>query len=132
MLEGGYRRHLAPTGPGDSSLTVRPSVTLSRIASVDEINQAVTLEFEISLTWKDDRLTFKHLGVSDNGAVLSEADVELVWQPDYQMSNLEGGRVKQLHKTVVVKSSNNASLPGYNSVDRGKLMEARQSNSHLY
>ncbi|XP_071530816.1 uncharacterized protein [Panulirus ornatus] len=118
VLEGGYRRHLAPTGPGGSSLSVVPSVTLTRVASVDEINQAVTLEFEVSLTWKDDRLNFKHLGVSEKGAVLSATDIEKVWLPKYQMSNLEGGRLKRLLQTVVVRSANNASLSEYNSVDR--------------
>ncbi|XP_042236818.1 uncharacterized protein LOC121876027 [Homarus americanus] len=117
VMKGGYQKHLAPAGSGGSLLTVTPSVTLARVASVDEINQAITLELELSLAWKDDRLVFKHLGVTTEGGLLSQAEMGQVWLPRHQLTNLEGGKIKQLHQAVVVRGTDTVQKPGFNSVD---------------
>lgn len=120
VLSGGYGKHLAPTGARGSLLFLRPVLTLTRVASVDEVNQAVTLEFEVSLSWKDPRVFFKYLEVSKKGAVLSKDDMKLIWLPTYQVTNLEGGQMKMLHDAVVVSGANNATVPDYNAVDMGE------------
>lgn len=120
VLSGGYGKHLAPTGARGSLLLLKPVLSLTRVASVDEVDQAVTLEFEVSLSWKDPRVHFKYLEVSKKGAVLSKADMKLIWLPTYQVTNLEGGQMKMLHEAVVVSDANNATAPDYNAVDMGK------------
>lgn len=60
-LKDQLQRELPPTGPGGGPLTVAPSLTLSRIADVDDIAMAVTLEFHLTLRWTDTRLKLRHL-----------------------------------------------------------------------
>lgn len=111
---------LPPTGPGSSSLSVTPSITLTRIANVDDINMAITLEFWLVLTWTDDRLVLRHLNEKKNGTILSVRDADRVWRPRYQLVNLEGGQKQLLSQNLVIKTSLNATMPDFNNVDMGK------------
>lgn len=60
-LKDKLQKELPPTGPSGGSLAVAPSLTLSRIADVDDIAMAVTLEFHLTLRWTDTRLRLRHL-----------------------------------------------------------------------
>ncbi|XP_069996130.1 gamma-aminobutyric acid receptor subunit delta-like isoform X2 [Penaeus vannamei] len=110
-----YQRQIPPAGPSNSALYLVPSLTLTRIASVDDINMAITLEFDVVLTWTDNRVTLKHL--SESGGILTSAGAAKMWTPRYQFTNLEGGQVKLLEESVVATTANNATFPDYNSED---------------
>lgn len=119
-LKDQLQRELPPTGPGGGPLTVTPSLTLSRIADVDDIAMAVTLEFHVSLLWTDSRLRLRHLREKKNGTILTEGDAQNVWQPRYTLVNLEGGTQEHLGHSLTVTTSKGATLPEYNSVDMGE------------
>ncbi|MPC80425.1 SCO-spondin [Portunus trituberculatus] len=119
-LKDHLQKELPPPGVDGGPLTVTPSLTLSRIADVDDIAMAVTLEFRVSLVWTDSRLRMRHLRLNKNGTILTEADAQNVWQPRYSLVNLEGGTQQRLGHSLVVTSSSGAALPPYNSVDMGE------------
>ncbi|XP_071530506.1 uncharacterized protein [Panulirus ornatus] len=111
------QRDLPPPGPQESALELVPSLTLTRIAEVDDINMAITLEFWLSLTWIDNRLKLRHLNEKKKDTILSEVDAQKVWQPRYQLVNLDGGQKELLSNNLMVRSANNATTPHFNSVD---------------
>ncbi|XP_042204188.1 uncharacterized protein LOC121853877 [Homarus americanus] len=111
------QRELPPPGPGGSVLILVPRLTITRIAEVDDINMAITLEFRLTLTWTDDRLRLRHLNEKKNGTILTNADAEKVWKPRYQLVNLEGGQKQLLNENLMVRSAQNATLPQFNNVD---------------
>ncbi|KAG7156282.1 Gamma-aminobutyric acid receptor subunit beta-like 9, partial [Homarus americanus] len=113
----GYRRHLPPRGPNDTTLIITPSITVARITNVDDMRMTISAEFLISLMWKDDRLTFKHLH-SDKETTITKADLDLIWRPQYQITPLEGGQVSLLDDFAEVISANNATMPNFNTVNR--------------
>lgn len=121
-IGSGYRPHLPPRGPADAALTLTPAVTLSRIAKIDDIAMSVTLEFFVSLTWRDERLSFRHL-TPEKDTLIPATHADKMWVPDIQLLNLEGGQPKVLDEKVMVTTANNATLPEFNSLQRGQLPE---------
>lgn len=113
------QRHIPPSGPDGGPLSLRAALVISRIANIDDINMAITLEFQFTLTWKDRRLRFRHLKDTKNGTILTEADAEKLWRPRYQLVNLEGGDQKLLAQSFMVNGANNGTTPDFNSVDMG-------------
>ncbi|XP_063840001.1 uncharacterized protein LOC135088869 [Scylla paramamosain] len=131
QLKDHLQRELPPPGVDGGPLTVTTSITLSRIADVDDIAMAVTLEFRVSLAWTDSRLRLRHLRLNKNGTILTEADAQNVWQPRYSLVNLEGGTQQRLGHSLVVTSSSGAALPSYNSVDMDLVYPGAANNISL-
>lgn len=80
---------------------------------------AISLEFFVSLTWRDERLSFRQLD-PERETSIPASDAAQMWIPDYQLLNLEAGQAKELEKTVTVTTADNATLPHFNSINRGK------------
>ncbi|KAK3861646.1 hypothetical protein Pcinc_032411 [Petrolisthes cinctipes] len=125
------QRQLPPTGQQGTFLSVAPSFTLTRIADVDDIYMAITLEFRLTFTWVDERLRLRYLKVKKNGTILSEADAEKVWRPRYQLVNLEGGQKQVLSQSLVVRSALNGTRPHYNNVDMDLVYPGWANNISL-
>lgn len=117
-VNSAYRRHLPPRGAGDTALVLTPSLVLTRVASVDDMEMALDLEFLVAQTWRDDRLLFRHLHVA-NKTLIPEREVSRIWTPRILILNVEGGQMKHLDSSVVILSAENASLPDFNSIRRG-------------
>ncbi|XP_042215570.1 uncharacterized protein LOC121861721 [Homarus americanus] len=116
MVNSAYRWYLPPSGPNRSALVVIPSITLTRFTNIDDVNMVISLEFYLTLQWRDDRLTFKHLR-ADKETVLYKEDVKKIWKPEYLIMNLDSGQVKLLSTAMSITTAKNASNPYYNDVD---------------
>lgn len=119
FVGSGYRQHLPPRGTNDSTLRLTPEITITRITEVDDLHMAISLEFFVSLTWRDERLSFRQLD-PERETSIPASDAAQMWIPDYQLLNLEAGQAKELEKTVTVTTADNATLPHFNSINRGK------------
>ncbi|XP_042204130.1 uncharacterized protein LOC121853820 [Homarus americanus] len=113
----GYQQHVPPRGPNDTNLIVTPSVNITRITHVDNIRMTIGVEFLISLTWRDDRLTFRNLKPRKE-TIIPKADLKHIWRPQYRVTPLEGSQVRLLNDFAVVPSANNATIPDFNTVNR--------------
>lgn len=87
--------------------------------AVDDAEMAVTIEFQVKLTWWDERLSFSHLESMTKGAVLSDEDVRKIWIPQYRLTNLKGGQMQLLQETVRITAAKNPKLPDFNNVKMG-------------
>ncbi|XP_042206628.1 uncharacterized protein LOC121855630 [Homarus americanus] len=114
---GEFQRQMPPTGLQGTVLLLTPELTLSRITSVDDLNMAVTLEFQLTITWEDDRLKFKHLRKLKNGTILTDNDAKKVWRPVSQLMNLDSGQMNLLGQSILVRTATDVILPGFNDVD---------------
>lgn len=115
-----YQRELPPTGPDNSILELKPNFKLVRISNVEDINMVVTLEFQITLTWIDDRVSLKHLHTQKGGIILTREEIQKLWMPRYQFMNLARGEKNLLEETISINSINNPQKSGFNDVDTGK------------
>ena len=57
------------------------SITLFKIVSINERESTIDLQFEIALTWKDQRITFNNLKRNSTLNALSEYDINSIWLP---------------------------------------------------
>lgn len=119
VKDSSYRLHLPPRGPQDTTLLIAPSITLTRIANIDDIRMTLNLEFSVSPTWRDSRLNFSHLH-PDFNALIQREESQGIWMPRLQLVNLEGGEYEVLEETVVVTTANQPILPPVASVKRGE------------
>ena len=107
--------------PQGDILDLKPTMTLTRVAAVDDLNMAITLEFKLTLTWIDPRVSFRHLGlVGNKGTMLTEEDAGRLWQPLLQVANLDGNNLKELGRRFVAKAIAPPTQPTFNDVDTGK------------
>lgn len=125
-----YVQYLPPRGPRNSPLPLTPIVTLVRVAHVDIINMVIDVEFVVSITWRDDRLSFQHLSTSRK-KFISEETVTRLWMPQFQISNLVDAKFKLLDNVVIISTSEGAQLPVFNSIKRGKFL-AHQHICHNF
>lgn len=117
-----YLRYLPSRGPDNSPLPLTPVVTLARVAHVDNINMAIDVEFTVSITWRDDRLSFQHLSTLRK-KFISKRIVNKLWTPRYQILNLVDAKYKLLDNVVVLPTAEGAELPKFNSIKRGKFIK---------
>ncbi|XP_066967757.1 uncharacterized protein [Macrobrachium rosenbergii] len=115
-LEYGYRNHLPPPGLGNRPLQLALNFTLARFAAIDISKMSVSVDFQVSISWEDNRLSFSHLESTKNKAVLTRGDVSKIWIPRYRLLNIEGGLVQLLEQEVLVNSAINPRLPDFNAV----------------
>lgn len=115
-----YQRELPPTGPSNSILELKPNFKLVRIANVEDINMVVTLEFQITLSWVDDRVLLKHLHTQKGGTILTREEIQKLWTPRYQFMNLARGEKNLLEENIFIASVNDPQKSNYNDVDLGK------------
>ncbi|ROT78506.1 putative gamma-aminobutyric acid receptor subunit delta [Penaeus vannamei] len=123
----GYIQYLAPRGPRNSPLPLIPIVTLVRVAHVDNINMAIDVEFVVSITWRDDRLSFQHLSTSGE-KFISKEDVTRMWMPQFQILDLVDAKYKLLENIVIVSTSKGAQLPVFNSIKRDPFYPGKDNN----
>ncbi|XP_064111255.1 uncharacterized protein LOC135218736 [Macrobrachium nipponense] len=112
-----YQNQLPPVGPGGKALQLRLELLITRIASIDELSMAITLEFGLTLSWIDERITIKHLKSSSGGTILTTEDKNKVWKPTYKFVNLQGGKVQLLEENMKVLTANDPELPNFNNQD---------------
>ncbi|XP_064099440.1 uncharacterized protein LOC135210479 [Macrobrachium nipponense] len=87
----GYQKHLPPRSNlgEDLSLLVVLSMRVSTMA-VKTMEMAVDVTFELTLTWKDNRLQYLNLKVNDTLNVLPLEAMRTLWTPDVTFVNAIG------------------------------------------
>ncbi|CAL4171425.1 unnamed protein product, partial [Meganyctiphanes norvegica] len=119
MRHPGYRSYLPPLDPKGSTLKLTPTVILTRVASINEKDMTVSLEFIVILKWRDDRFSLKHL--TQKKTFLSKEDRSIIWTPDYQMSDLEGGHIHLVETEIYINTSYSVTQPNVNDLSMDKI-----------
>ncbi|XP_066952293.1 glycine receptor subunit alpha-2-like [Macrobrachium rosenbergii] len=114
-----YSNQVPPIICEDSALKIIPTIVLTRFSDVDDKNMVLEIEFNVNLTWKDDRLSFKH--IKGKNTLLSDQEAVKIWLPRYQFLNVKGGTAQARSTTVVILTAYNKSFPNYNSVNMDKI-----------
>ncbi|XP_063840450.1 uncharacterized protein LOC135089120 isoform X1 [Scylla paramamosain] len=118
--------------PQDDILQLQPSMTLTRVAEVNDLSMSITLEFKLTLTWSDPRVNFRHLGVAgDKGTMLTEEDGGRLWRPLLRVANLDGNNLKELGRRFQAKAIAPPTQPTFNDVDTDGIYEGRYVHLHL-
>ncbi|XP_063840385.1 uncharacterized protein LOC135089091 isoform X1 [Scylla paramamosain] len=105
----------------DATLQLESSITLTRVAAVDDLNMAITLEFQLTLMWSDHRVNFRHLRAIGQGVMLAEEDSGRLWRPLLRVANLDGGKLEELGRRFLAQAVAPPTHPTFNDVNIGKF-----------
>ena len=87
-----YRKTFAPF-TGSNKTIINIGINIESIETIDELAWTFTSQVQISLRWRDQRITFKNLEQSKK--VLSKVWHDQIWLPPlYFLNNIEYKRIK--------------------------------------
>ena len=85
ILKDGYNKKVPPIGraktgraiPADVSI----SITLMKVVEIEEVDHSIHLQFQISLSWKENRVKYQNLKKEVSLNSLSDEDIKTIWLP---------------------------------------------------
>ena len=113
-LEMNYNKNIPPIGrlfdgkwitrEGGSVIpaNVSISITLMKIVEIEEIDHSIHLQFQISLQWRENRVTFQNLKYETSLNALTSNDINQLWLPLVIYDNTdqkESTRLGEYHLT---------------------------------
>lgn len=119
-LSDGYHGHRPPPGvTSQDPLLITPKVSIVRFSQVDDLNLSLMMELEVVLAWTDRNLRFKNLKKNAENK-LSAEETLLIWRPETEFLNVNGGQQQELKRTVFVEQTGEAEPPLFNDVMMGE------------
>lgn len=117
-----YRRHKPPQNDSSKgeTLFIEAFVTFLRFVNIEDTNNALTIEFEVTLSWRDSRL--KYTNLVSTFSQISEHLKKRLWLPALEFPNVEGEKVKNLGEIMSVKKTGKPLPPDINMAKMGKLL----------
>lgn len=92
-----------------------------RILNIEDVQQAIHLEFILSISWFDSRLRYLNLREDIHANKLSPAEKNSIWRPRLEFPNVQDGELKLLSDDVFVEKLNNSLPFDFNAVGMGEL-----------
>ena len=98
LVKDGYNKKIPPDFL-DDPVNVSVSIELLRLVDINEERHSIDIQFDISLLWKDKRVTFFNLKRSDSLNVLTEEDINKLWLPKVIYENTDQKEITRLGDT---------------------------------
>ena len=92
---------------------IEVSITLLKLMGIDERENTISLQFEIILEWKDQRITYSNLKMDPIFNALTEDEMKMIWLPTVIYANTDQkettrlGWVNEWSTSVVVSREGN-------------------------
>ena len=97
--ESNYRKEQSPTNTiANKKLEITTSFDIFTITQFREVGQSFNINFLISVTWVDYRLTFKNLKESVHKNVIGVKQKESLWIPPLVFNNSEETTMLSIHR----------------------------------
>ena len=110
-----YRPEYPPTTSSlHRILDVVVSLKILTISDIEEITMSFNVKFSLTLSWKDERLTFYNLNQRDQSNIVGGTDRKNIWIPPLIFSNTNDNiRVKNTDSTNIFirRMGNNKPAP---------------------
>ena len=143
VVEDGYNKKIPPIVPigGDdfNPTKVAISISLLKIVSMEEVQHKISLQFEITLEWRENRATYHNLKVKTSLNALTDADIGRLWLPYVIYSNTDMKEAVQLddslpptRTTVLVAREGNFTRSGLEVTDEIEIFEGKDNRISMY
>ena len=101
LYKRGYNKNIPPIGRAkDGSaipVSVNISITLMKVVEIEETDNSIHLQFQISLQWYENRLTYQNLKKDTTLNAISAEDMkEKIWLPQVVYDNTDQKEVTRL------------------------------------
>ena len=98
--EQGYNKNIPPieSRPDGSFIPARVniSITLMKVVEIEEVDHSIHLQFQISLSWKENRVRYHNLKNQTSSNALSVEDINTIWLPLVIYDNTDQKEVTRL------------------------------------
>ena len=133
--EEGYNKNIAPidSGPDGSIIPadVSISIVLMKVVEIEEVDHSIHLQFQISLSWRENRVKYQNLKKEVSLNSLSEEDIKTIWLPLIFYDNTDQKASTRLGEygngewmtRVTVKREGNFARSGIEEVDEAEIFE---------
>ena len=61
VFKDNYKKNIPPIGQAGESANVNISITLMKVVEIEETDHSIHLQFQISLSWKENRVKYQNL-----------------------------------------------------------------------
>ncbi len=107
----------------DSVTTVYLNISIQALPSIDTVNLKFTVDFFLTLSWHDGRLSFRNLNEESQLNRLSSHDLENIWAPELLFMNALGSLQTKVDEkaAVYIKREGNYSTETYEENIEGSV-----------
>ena len=137
ILENSYNRDIPPiernkdgsAKPADVSI----SITLMKVVEIEEVDHSIHLQFQISLMWMENRVTYQNLKKQTSLNVLTDEDIGKIWLPLIVYDNTDQKEVTRLGENwewatdVTVTRDSDFTRSGFDVADEIEIFEGAEN-----
>ena len=138
LLENDYNNKIPPIGnakdgnaiPTDVSI----SITLMKVVEIEEVDHSIHLQFQISLSWKENRLIYHNLKKQTSLNALTSGDIKTIWLPRVVYDNTDQKEDTRLGENwewdtfVTVTREGNFTRSDDKEVDEAEIFEGAENS----
>ena len=138
-MKNSYNKNIAPIGKNEA-LSNRPtpvnigiSITLMKVVDIEEVDHSIQLQFQISLSWKENRVYFQNLKKDTSLNALTDEDIRTIWLPLIVYDNTDQKEVTRLGEnwewvtSVTVTREGNFTRSGIDEVHEAEIFEGAEN-----
>ena len=133
VLKDGYNKRVPPLNLGHP-VNVSVSMNVLKLVDIDEDDYSIEIQFEITMMWKENRVTYQNLKTRDSLNALKETDYENLWLPKVIYENTDQKETTRLGSNwewetrVIVKRGGNSSLSGFDTLDETEIFTGLENS----
>lgn len=118
----GYRSFKPPKNVEEPNEPLKPEVQFQfiRFLEIDDVLEAIQLEFVVQLTWMETRFKYYNLDDDMYANMMSVDNVNQTWRPSLKFPNIKGGELNMLEENLFVKKIAKSLPPNFKTVDMSK------------
>ena len=134
----GYNKRIPPIDTDEGFANVSISITLMKVVEIEEVDHSIHLQFQISLTWKENRVKYQNLKKRTSLNALTIDDVNTIWLPLIVYDNTDQKEVTRLGESwewatdVTVTREGNFTRAGIHVMDEAEIFEGAENRLTMY
>ena len=115
-------------------VNVSTSIDIFKLVDINEEDYSIEIQFEITMVWKENRVTYQNLKVSDSLNALTQNDIDKLWLPKVIYKNTDQKETTRLgvnwewETNVVVRREGDFTRIGLNYVDETNVFRGNENS----
>ncbi|XP_042204684.1 uncharacterized protein LOC121854236 [Homarus americanus] len=123
QIPAGYRSFKPPKNIANASQPLQPHIIFKflRFLNIADVQQAIHLEFIVTMSWMDSRLKYRNLRSIIHANKLSSEEKGSIWRPELEFPNVKDGQLNLLKENVFVQKVDDSLPVDFNVVNMDKM-----------
>ena len=115
-------------------VNVSVSIHVLKLVKIDEDGYSIEIQFEITMGWKENRVTYQNLKQRDSLNALRQTDYEQLWLPEVIYENTDQKESTRLGSnwewktSLIVRREGNSSSSGQDILDETEIFVGHENS----